>query len=64
MRMRSIAKKNTIGGPRLKFVQITLLQDETLATKHPWVVYQIATHKKSFSKRLEEKCDWRHDKRC
>jgi hypothetical protein len=31
--MRCITKQNTIRGTRLKFVQIVMLQDKTLATK-------------------------------
>ena len=39
MRVRSIAKKNTIGGPGLELVQITLFQYEAFAPKHPEVTY-------------------------
>ena len=39
MRVRSITKKNTIGRPGLELVQITLFQDEALASKHPKVAY-------------------------
>ena len=39
MRVRGITKKNTIGRPGLEFVQITLFQDEALASKHPKVTY-------------------------
>ena len=39
MRVRSITKKNTVGRPGLELVQITLFQDEALASKHPVVAY-------------------------
>ena len=39
MRVRSITKKNTVGGPRLELIQITLFQDEAFAPKHPKVTY-------------------------
>jgi hypothetical protein len=39
MRVRSITKKNTIGRPRLKLVQITLFEDEAFAPKYPEVTY-------------------------
>ena len=39
MRVRSITKKNTVGGPGLELVQITLFQDEAFAPKHPEVTY-------------------------
>jgi hypothetical protein len=39
MRVRSITKKNTIGRPRLKLVQITLFQDEAFAAKQPEMAY-------------------------
>jgi hypothetical protein len=34
-RMISITQKDAIGGPQLKFVKPTLLEDKTLATKSP-----------------------------
>ena len=39
MRVRSITEKYTVGRPRLKLVQITLFQDEALASKHSEVAY-------------------------
>jgi hypothetical protein len=39
MRVRSVTKKNTIGRPRLKLVQINLFEDEAFAPKHPEVTY-------------------------
>jgi hypothetical protein len=39
MRMWSITEKNTIGGARLKFVQITLFQNEALASKYSEMAY-------------------------
>jgi hypothetical protein len=39
MRVRSITKKNTVGRPRLELVQITLFQNEALASKHSKVAY-------------------------
>jgi hypothetical protein len=39
MRMRSITKKYAIRRPRFQFVQITLFQDEALASKHSKVAY-------------------------
>ena len=38
-RMRSITKKYPIGGPGLKLVQITLLEDESFASKHLEMAY-------------------------
>ena len=40
MRVRSITKKNTVGRPGLKLVQITLFQDEAFASKHLEVTYR------------------------
>jgi hypothetical protein len=54
MRVRSITKKYAIGRPGFEFVQITLFQNEALASKRSKVAYlgvviRIATHKKSSS---------------